>query len=85
MNIARLRLSSYNLKIENGRWSRIPRDSRLCECQKIQTESHIIEHRILTRHIREKYNFVEVAAPIVLKCETTNEAEFIYDVLKVYM
>ena len=85
MNITRLRLSSHNLKIETGRWSRIPRDSRLCECQKIQTESHIIEDCILTRHIRENYNFVEIAAPSVLKCETTNEAEFIYEVLKVYM
>ena len=41
--ITRLRLSSHTLKIETGRWSRIPRDSRLCDCQKIQTESHIIE------------------------------------------
>ena len=27
---SRLRLMSHNLKIETGRWSRLPRESRLC-------------------------------------------------------
>ena len=45
------KLPTDELKIETGRWSRVPRDSRLCECQKLQTESHIIEDCILTRHM----------------------------------
>jgi hypothetical protein len=28
----RMRLSSHNLKIETGRWARIPRDLRTCQC-----------------------------------------------------
>ena len=42
MIFTRLRVSAHNLKIETGRWSRTPRDSRLCECGEIQTECHIL-------------------------------------------
>lgn len=38
----RLRTSSHNLRIETGRWSRTPRNRRLCLCGEIQTESHIL-------------------------------------------
>jgi hypothetical protein len=37
----RLRLSSHNLRIETGRWSRIERERRLCTCGEIQTEEHV--------------------------------------------
>jgi len=40
----RLRLSSHKLAIETGRWSRIPREDRLCPCCVIQTEEHVIAH-----------------------------------------
>ena len=46
----RLRTSSHRLKIETGRWSRIPRERRLCQCgEDIQTEEHVIVHCGLTR------------------------------------
>ncbi len=39
----RLRLSSHRLRIETGRWSRIPREERLCSCgENVQTESHVL-------------------------------------------
>ena len=35
-------LSSHKLKVEIGRWSRIPRENRLCKCNLgIQDEYHI--------------------------------------------
>ena len=38
----RLRLSSHDLAIEKVRWSRIPRENRLCPCGHVQTEEHIV-------------------------------------------
>ncbi len=39
---SRLRLVSHNLRIETGRWARLPREQRLCQCASVQTEGHII-------------------------------------------
>ena len=38
---SRMRLSSHRLKIETGRWSRLHREQRLCDCGQIQDESHV--------------------------------------------
>ena len=53
----RLRLMSHNLKVELGRWSRIPRNARLYVCigDQVQDEEHVLLHCPLTRHIRRKY------------------------------
>ena len=42
--VTRLRLSSHNLAIERGRWSRLPREARLCECGQVQDECHVLLH-----------------------------------------
>ena len=41
----RLRLGSHRLKIETGRWSRIPRERRLCLCGEVQDELHVLVRR----------------------------------------
>ena len=52
----RLRLSSHNLYIEKGRWSRVPRENRLCECrQAVQDEEHILLDCPQTEHIRDNF------------------------------
>lgn len=52
----RLRLSSHRLKIETGRWSRIPREDRMCDCgMAVQTEEHVLLHCPSTLHPRESY------------------------------
>ena len=51
----RLRLSSHNLAIEKGRWSRIPRELRLCSCGSIQCEEHVICFCERTMHVRVRY------------------------------
>ncbi len=35
-------LVAHYVKIETGRWSRQPRDQRVCACRTIQTEKHVI-------------------------------------------
>ena len=59
IKITRLRLSSHNLKID-CRWSRLPKEERLCSCGDIQTERHIIENCTLTERIRENNNLNNV-------------------------
>ena len=42
ISFTRFRLSSHLLRIETGRWSRTPRDERLCQCGTgIQNELHV--------------------------------------------
>ena len=54
--MSRLRLSSHYLRIETGRWSRIPREERLCQCQEdIQTEQHVLLNCPRTLHIRQQF------------------------------
>lgn len=57
----RLRLVSHRLRIETGRWARLPKERRTCICDNasIQDEVHAIFQCTLTRHIREKYNVLE--------------------------
>ncbi|MPC54350.1 hypothetical protein E2C01_048261 [Portunus trituberculatus] len=57
MAFTRIRLMSHDLKIETGRWSRIPRDLRVCPCdgQTTQTEHQVLVEYALTRQTRQKY------------------------------
>ena len=72
----RLRLSSHSLAIETGRWSRIPRDKRLCSCGAVQTEEHVICFRPVSQHVRSQSEFVAV--------EFTNIVNF-FDCADVYL
>jgi hypothetical protein len=43
LSFTRFRLSSHNLKVEPGRWARIDREDRLCECGgAVQDEHHVL-------------------------------------------
>mgnify|MGYP001545129845 CR=1 FL=1 len=53
--LTRLRLSSHNLAVETGRWSRIPLEQRLCPCGSVQTELHILFECSQTEHVRTIY------------------------------
>ena len=44
ISFTRLRLSSHRLRIETGRWVRIPREQRLCGCGCVQDEAHVIQN-----------------------------------------
>ena len=53
--ITRLRLSSHRLRIETGRWSRLPKEERLCSCGIIRTEEHVLLNCVETRILQLKY------------------------------
>ena len=53
----RLRLSSHNLNIEKGRWSRTIRENRVCDCGPIvQDEAHVLFDCPKTATARDRYN-----------------------------
>ena len=60
----RFRVGSHRFRIETGRWSRTPREGRLCPCGEVQDEIHVIKNCVLLRDIRERYseiNYNEVS------------------------
>ena len=57
VSFTRLRLGSHYLRVETGRWARLPRHQRVCRCDKssVQDETHILFHCPLTAAVRAKY------------------------------
>ena len=67
---SRLRLSSHSLAIETGRWSRVPRERRLCSCGEVQTEQHVVWHCPRTIHVRERHhnlNFTHIGSFFIIR------------------
>ena len=52
ISVTRLRTSSHRLKIETGRWARIPRNLRLCPCGEIQNEDHVLLRCPMSQQLR---------------------------------
>ena len=53
----RVRLSSHRLRVETGRWARIPHDQRICQCGlEVQTEHHVLANCHLVDEIRLSYS-----------------------------
>ena len=62
VDLSRLRLSSHRLRVETGRWARIPREERICSCElaELQDEEHVILRCPKTRGIRESVTYDSV-------------------------
>ena len=52
ISFSRLRLGSHRLRIETGRWSRLPREDRKCPCGGVQDECHAVLECPLTSDLR---------------------------------
>ena len=53
LSFTRLRVISHNLIIETARWSRVPREQRLCNCGvDVQTEEYFLRQCQVTAHLR---------------------------------
>ena len=84
----RIRLMSHDLKIETGRWSRTPRELRVCPCDRhtTQTEHHVLMECTLTRQTRQKYDMANKQNLDALFSETDVDklCRYVYEVLNVY-
>ena len=74
----RMRLASHRLRIETGRWSRLPRENRLCQCGEVQTEQHVMIDCPLVKHLRPQSLTLYTCAGDILSVES----ELIYPVAK---
>ena len=87
VSFTKFRLSSHRLKIETGRWSRIPRDNRLCECGDVQDEVHVALYCPKTNALRNKYNFDNreiLSLNDLMKKTSVNVVEFIHECMELY-
>ena len=80
----RLRLSSHRLRIETGRWSRLAREQRLCECGLVQDECHVMCDCPRTQVLRTSYDKPVIFPKVLIEAKDINDFKFIYDVLKTY-
>ena len=65
VSFSRLRLMSHSLKVETGRWSRIPREARLCDrcdAQQVQDEEHMLITCSSTQHLRQRYERLDFSS-----------------------
>ena len=86
MAFTRFRTSSHRLKIETGRWSRIVREERWCQCGKgIQTEKHVLMDCDLSQPIREKYEVEINCFQTFMNCEKTKaQLHMLHEMLKLF-
>ena len=84
----RFRLSSHRLRIETGRWSRIPRELRLCVCgDDIQNEEHVLLKCPMTNDIRKLYNISHTSIVSFfsdINIDNSAKASLIYKTLKIF-
>ena len=76
---SRYRTGSHLLKIETGRWSRVPRENRLCHCAEgsVQDEVHVIESCALLNETRSMFPELEFKAEVFFNKNTADVAKFI--------
>ena len=83
----RFRLSSHRLRVETGRWLRIPREERLCNCGSVsvQDEKHVLLVCEMSQDIRDKYDITHQDLQSFFSDETVDDADkvsIIYEILK---
>ena len=86
----RLRLMSHRLKVETGRWTRpvTPRERRLCSCNAIQTEEHVLLECPLTAHMRTPFfnQFSNIASLFNLSNESAFQVtRLCYDAMNLFI
>ena len=85
----RLRTMSHDLRIETGRWSRTPRELRVCRCSPIavQSEVHVLIECPLSQQVRQKFdmlNFTSIESLINDEEHLIDLCKFTYEVFKLY-
>ena len=80
--MTRFRVGSHRLKVETGRWSRVPREQRTCSCVVggVQDEEHVVFLCEYTRDLREKYE-VEDEQTLVEVLDDIDNVDFIYEIM----
>ena len=84
VDFTRMRLSSHRLRIETGRWSRLPREQRLCRCGAMQDEQHVLQDCALVQHIRDSYRKPVKYPDILRDSNDLQDFKVINDIMTFY-
>ena len=81
ISFTRFRTGSHFLRVETGRWSRLPRESRTCDCNgvDIQDEEHIIMTCSHLNDLRTGYPSLIFEADHFFNNNTEDSAKFIHE------
>ena len=82
----RMRLGSHRLRVETGRWSRIPREERICPCRSaVQTEAHVLVQCPMTEPLRGNFPMLKFDDVFSLMESSPGDlVRYCHGVLKVY-
>ena len=83
-SVTRLRVSSHDLRIETGRWSRIPRDRRTCPCGLIQDERHVLIDCPISEQLRNTYLDIDFDFPNILNQDSISSFKLVHEILEIY-
>ena len=88
-SFTRLRVMSHRLKVETGRWSRIPATQRVCDCDgaSVQDEEHVLTACPRTQHLRQRYPRLTYtsAADVLGECTHLQDlCAYVHHILQVY-
>ena len=83
--VTRLRLFSHNLAIEKGRWSRQPKEQRLCQCGQVQTENHLLSECPNTAHVRNTHPGINYTLPLLFDENPSVIANVCHSIAKDFM
>ena len=80
---------SHNLRVETGRWSRTPRELRVCHCSPVvvQDEEHVLIKCPLSQSKRQKFtslNFTSMESLMSEENHVVDLCMFIYEVISLY-
>ena len=65
ISFTRIRTSSHRLRIETGRWTRTPRELRLCPCGDIQSEEHVLLRCPMSQDLRSNFPSIQNYTSVV--------------------
>ena len=84
--LTRIRLGSHHLKIETGRWSRIPADQRICSCNmEVQNEKHVLLFCPISLDLRKSMNLDHITSlQDLFSSDAINLAKYCRRVLELY-
>ena len=88
ISFTRLRVMSHNLKVETGRWSRMTRINRVCQCDRrsVQDERHVLLECPLSEHVRLQYQMLPLESmSSLMKCNNVIDlCNFVRNILRIY-
>ena len=80
----RLRLGSHHLRVETGRWSRIPLELRQCQME-VQTEEHVLLRCPISQTLRAQMNINSETIPELFhNTNLAQTAEYSHLILNLY-